>query len=719
MRQTCDGTIFSIKYELIIKRNGFKNTVMATSNKKNKAETTEDTSSKARVKKTETIKKPRAKSTANPKKAIDADELRFLLDDNGHFIYASDAFLNLIDASEKQVLDQNVTKFVIFDSDDSPMRESSLFGAHSAKFADMFREGSYPVTYINGSDGRTLSLFSLAGKDGGAYILGFDTTADPSKTAPSKPTKALQEKLLSYATARLDKKPAAPPKRKISKTTSREELRHFLNMTNDLMSISYDDGMFERVNPSFNHFTDYTDIELREMNFMDLVHPADKSHVRSSLQSLMHHECPDNAIIDFESRILAKNDDIRWVEWRQKRSGDKIYTVGRDVTSIEAQETALKRQQQMLSEAQAIGHMGHWRWVVGAEELDWSNEIYSIFGAEKGVFLPTLDNINSMLHKRDLSRMMQAFQRAILEKNNYEMDFRIVRPDGEVRYILCEGKCEKDADGDVTALFGIMQDITERTLYEQQLREAKEAAERAYAAKSQFLANMSHELRTPLNAIIGFSEMMQRQLLGPIGTEKYLDYIAGIRESGEHLLDLISDILDMSKIEAGKYELDLEELNIAKVIRLAVHMMQGRAEDSQIKINIECADEATQIVADRRALMQILLNLLSNAVKFTDPGGDVRIETIERDNFMVVKVHDTGIGIPADKLRCITHPFEQAASHYTREHEGTGLGLSITKDLVELHGGTLYIESMVGIGTCVTVRLPYNAHNKANAQNQA
>src|SRR5690606_36209740 len=121
-------------------------------------------------------------------------------------------------------------------------------------------------------------------------------------------------------------------------------------------------------------------------------------------------------------------------------------------------------------------------------------------------------------------------------------------PSGEIRYIRCQGRCELDHEDRVTSLFGIMQDITERTLYERELYEAKEAAERAYAAKSQFLANMSHELRTPLNAIIGFSEMMQRQLLGPIGTERYLDYITGIRESGEHLLDLISDILDMSKI---------------------------------------------------------------------------------------------------------------------------------------------------------------------------
>jgi len=218
---------------------------------------------------------------------------------------------------------------------------------------------------------------------------------------------------------------------------------------------------------------------------------------------------------------------------------------------------------------------------------------------------------------------------------------------------------------------------------------------------------MSHELRTPLNAIIGFSEMMQRQLLGPIGTEKYLDYIGNIRESGEHLLDLISDILDMSKIEAGKYELDLEEFNLLKVLRLSCHMIEGRALDAQVKVLCEIREEDfIDVVADRRAVMQIMLNLLSNAVKFTEPGGQVKAEYFVTDEALSIRVSDTGIGIPASKLRYVTEPFEQAANHFTRNHEGSGLGLAITKELVELHGGGMQIESTVGVGTIVTFSLP-------------
>jgi two-component system cell cycle sensor histidine kinase PleC len=221
---------------------------------------------------------------------------------------------------------------------------------------------------------------------------------------------------------------------------------------------------------------------------------------------------------------------------------------------------------------------------------------------------------------------------------------------------------------------------------------------------------MSHELRTPLNAIIGFSEMMEGQLLGPIGNEKYLDYVKNIRESGGHLLDLISDILDMSKIEAGKYELDLEEIQLAKVSQTAINMVESRANEKSIKLTIsEGFSDDAFIVGDRRACLQIMLNLLSNAVKFTRKGGHVDMACAQNDKSITVTIKDNGIGIPANKLASITTPFEQVSSHFTRDHEGSGLGLAITKELIEMHGGHLKIESEVDQGTTVTVKLPNRA----------
>lgn len=487
------------------------------------------------------------------------------------------------------------------------------------------------------------------------------------------------------------------------------DLRHFLNMSNEIMIVADNSGDLIRVNKTFHRLLGLQDVEITNISFLDLFSDDDRPYIRNCLQTLTIHD-EKVGIVDFEARMQCPTGEFYWMEWRLQLRGDFIYCVGRDMTAIKSHEHEVITQEKQLKEAEIIGRMGRWHWNIGKDNIEWSDQIFRIFGVHRSEFTPTIDGLNSMVHRRDVGRVVQAFQRAIIEENDYDMEFRIVRPGGDIRYIRCEGRCERDAEGDVIALYGIMQDMTERMLYERELKEAKDAAERAYAAKSQFLANMSHELRTPLNAIIGFSEMMQRQLLGPIGTEKYLDYIGGIRESGEHLLDLISDILDMSKIEAGKHELDLEDVNVAKTIKLAVHMMEGRALESGVRIAIDkLEDESMNIIADRRAFMQIILNVLSNAVKFSKDGGNIWIDMLERPEHLSIKIRDEGVGIPANKLHCVLRPFEQASSSYSRDHEGSGLGLAITKELVEMHGGSLALESQVDEGTTVTIRIPYDA----------
>jgi two-component system cell cycle sensor histidine kinase PleC len=543
--------------------------------------------------------------------------------------------------------------------------------------------------WISLPDGRRYLVASGAANGKAASDLKkLITTIVKKKTAPAKPSRQMPANFAN-------------------------ELPMFMTMTHELMILMGQDGKILSANPTFMDILGYDEKSLSALSFLDLVHPDDRSHIRPQFKSLMQDDdAEEGRLIAFDCRVLAKNKSVHWLEWRQKRQGRKIFAVCRDLTEIKAHEAALLKNQQQLSEAQEIGRMGHWSWKIGDEKINFSDQIYRIFGISRDKFTPTLEGMNAILHRRDRGRMAQAFQRAMIEQRDYEMEFRIIRPDGQSRFILLQGRCELDAEEDVTSLFGIMQDITERTQHERELREAKESAERAYAAKSQFLANMSHELRTPLNAIIGFSEMMQRQLLGPIGTEKYLDYIGGIRESGEHLLDLITDILDMSKIEAGKYELDLEEFNLLKVLRLGAHMIEGRALDAQVRIITEIPEEGdTTITADRRAVMQMVLNLLSNAVKFTEPGGEVKIEYVGRDDVVSFRISDTGIGIPASKLKYVCRPFEQAANHFTRNHEGSGLGLAITKDLAELHGGTIDIKSTVGVGTTVNITLPWDATN--------
>jgi two-component system cell cycle sensor histidine kinase PleC len=521
---------------------------------------------------------------------------------------------------------------------------------------------------------------------------------------------AVAREIATFISENQHKQETSSPEKKpdlghISKSDG--ELRHFLNLSNDLLGVYRRDMSFVRVNFAFNRVLGYTDPELKVFPFIDLIHQEERDHILQLMQKVIHAPLDAETRIDFECRARCKDGGFRWIEWIHKAAGEHIYIVGRDITENKQHEIELERREQQLSEAQKIGRMGHWYWETGQNALEWSDHIYAIFGVEKERFSPTIDSASAMLLKRDVGRIFRIFQRALVRKRDYGLEFSVRRPTGGLRYVRCEGRCKVDAKtGEVVALFGIMQDITERTLHERALREAKEAAESAYASKTRFLANMSHELRTPLNAIIGFSEMIQRQLLGPMGNARYLDYIGGIRQSGEHLLDLINDILDMSKIEVGKYELYVEELNVGKIIRLAIHMVEGRAHESQVRLIAEDIPDDIQIMADRRAVMQILLNLMSNAVKFTKAGGTVEVRCFRELGGAAIVVSDTGVGIPKDKLDVVTLPFEQVSSEFTRNHEGSGLGLAITKDLIELHGGTLDIDSEVGVGTIVTVLLP-------------
>ena len=235
--------------------------------------------------------------------------------------------------------------------------------------------------------------------------------------------------------------------------------------------------------------------------------------------------------------------------------------------------------------------------------------------------------------------------------------------------------------------------------------EEKTRAEEANQAKSKFLANMSHELRTPLNAIIGFSEIMESGMFGPLGAEKYREYCRDIRESGEYLLDVINDILDMSKIEAGGIRLAPETVELYPLLADCLRVVSTRASEKNLSLSAD-VDPAIQLNADRRAIKQIALNLLSNAVKFTPDGGGVTVRGRSRAGAIIIAIEDNGIGIPRDALRTLGRPFEQVESQLTKRHQGSGLGLAIAKSLVELHGGAMRIRSKLGRGTMVVVRLP-------------
>ncbi len=252
-------------------------------------------------------------------------------------------------------------------------------------------------------------------------------------------------------------------------------------------------------------------------------------------------------------------------------------------------------------------------------------------------------------------------------------------------------------------------EIAERQLAHEELFRAKEIAEKANRSKTEFLANMSHELRTPLNAIMGFAEIMESELLGPVGAPKYKEYLSDIHLSADHLVNVISDILDISRIESGHQELDLSTFDFKRMIEDIIRLVSQSAISAGVELHYcqSDAEEPQNIRADEVASKQMLFNLVSNAIKFTDHGGQIDISHEMTGEYLDLHVQDSGIGISEENMVKVVEPFFQAEGAYFRQHHGTGLGLALTKTLIELHGGRLAIESVVGAGTRVTLRFPY------------
>jgi cell cycle sensor histidine kinase DivJ len=299
------------------------------------------------------------------------------------------------------------------------------------------------------------------------------------------------------------------------------------------------------------------------------------------------------------------------------------------------------------------------------------------------------------------------------------VEFRVRRDrnepgaNGNSRFIWIEMRCRpldrmlgeavKPNDREVVA---VMRDVTERKAQEQALEDARNEAEQANTAKSRFLATMSHELRTPLNAIIGFSEMLVNEAQMRLDAERRREYAGLINDSGNHLLSVVNGILDMTKLDTGDFEIRPEPFRLAGVIGGCCDLLALKARESGLDLVLDVPADMPEIVADKRALKQILINLLSNAIKFTDRGGRIRISAAVEGAAISFTVEDNGIGIGEEDLPRIGRPFFQARGSYDRRHDGTGLGLSIVKGLVALHGGDVTIRSRVGEGTRITVRMP-------------
>ena len=320
----------------------------------------------------------------------------------------------------------------------------------------------------------------------------------------------------------------------------------------------------------------------------------------------------------------------------------------------------------------------------------------------------------------DRPAFLTAIARAARGNGETSVEFRLR---GEVQnanalhpgYFWVEMRCRKiKYSGQDDEVVAVTRDISQRKSQELVLLESREEAEKASLAKTHFLANMSHELRTPLNAIIGFSEILTDSKGGRDEAERNREYASLIHESGRHLLTVVNDILDMSRIETGKFEIFTEHFDPCPMIDVCCQIVKPQLMGADLEIIQNISWDLPEIVADERACKQILLNLLSNAIKFSEPGGKVYLDASIVDGSLEIAISDTGVGISEHDLPRLGNPFVQVDAAYNRKHEGTGLGLSVVKGLVALHGGSMSIESKTKVGTTVTVRLPANGADETS-----
>jgi len=332
---------------------------------------------------------------------------------------------------------------------------------------------------------------------------------------------------------------------------------------------------------------------------------------------------------------------------------------------------------------------------------------------------PAADNIRAWLGEDFGERCLGAFRHgakeiSLQDQNGFTRFFALERPNGDVPIVVMKDMTQTARKFDELEANRVILQNTIDGLRASQVRAVERAdsyeqkrirAEETSQLKSEFLANMSHELRTPLNAINGFSDIMQRELFGPLGDPRYKEFANDILFSGQHLLSIINDILDLSKIEAGKMNLHAEPIQTDTLISQVIRMLRGRAEEGHLQLIYNSA-ALPQIEADPRAVKQVLLNLLTNAIKFTPEGGRIVVSTQAYSTGLTIRVADSGIGISQADIGRLAQPFAQVESEYSKTKEGTGLGLALSKSLIELHGGTLLVQSMLGKGTAVTITLP-------------
>ncbi len=430
-------------------------------------------------------------------------------------------------------------------------------------------------------------------------------------------------------------------------------------------------------------------------------HPEDRAYMEANLGAMMSKADTE---VSFEYRLIRTDGEVRHAHGRAFRNADSSMWTGitQDITDRKQTEMRLKQLSQELKQAQQIGNMGSFSRDMRTGHAEWSDEMYPIMGFNKEQGPAAADLVIARIPEEDRAEFIEQRQQ-VFKGGITEGEFRIRHANGEIRHI----SMRSHFDVDNQKLTGVVRDITSRRRDEALLAEAVRTAQAATQAKSQFLANMSHELRTPLNSVIGFADMLEAELYGPLNA-KQRDYVETIRRNGQHLLALINEVLDLSKIEAGGMALTLETVDLISVLEEVIQSMQPLLLRKKVTVDLH-APQRFSAHADPLRTQQIASNLLSNALKFGPPGRPIRVEVRCQDEFAVVTITDEGPGIAAADQTKIFQEFVQLETGRQREHAGTGLGLPLALRLAELQGGMLWVRSVPGEGASFSFSVPLEA----------
>ena len=453
--------------------------------------------------------------------------------------------------------------------------------------------------------------------------------------------------------------------------------------------------------------------EIRDGGYKRFIHPDD---LEEAAKMITRPVDADTTVATW--RILHRDGHYIWLETTLRTVFDpatgeprNVISVSRDVSArVEAQEARRKADEMyrvMTTESSdAILLFGPDRKILFASDALGRVMGRSVEEIEQGGWM-------RFVHPDDLEPLLK-LELPPRRRETMTVVYRLLHRDGHYAWLEVATRARYAPDGTYLGYISVARDITVRKERENEAKAARERAEAANTAKSQFLANMSHELRTPLNAIIGFADLMMAQAFGPLGNARYESYATLIYDSGQLLLDLITDMLDMAKIEAGKLELNFERVDLGETIADVVRLLDDRAHTAGVTLKVE-AETKTSLIADRRAVKQVAINLLSNAIKFTPRGGEIVVRTATDGDWARLTVRDTGIGIPESEIGRLGRPFEQVCDDPKLAKVGTGLGLALVRALTERHGGGMSITSQVGAGTEVTATFALKPAQRAAA----